>query len=170
MLGQLDEAQIDYVLRSEVVGHLGCCHEGRAYVVPITYAYDGESVYAHSIDGMKVHFMRANPTVCFEVEHIDNMANWQSVIAWGDFEELHGADADQALRRIESRLLSLIVSETAESAHGRALRQTYQAKTGGLPAVVYRLRLRERTGRFEREYGLSAVGARSLDHAWSLML
>ena len=32
--------------------------------------------------------MRANPFVCFEVEDIDDLANWHSVIAWGVFEEL----------------------------------------------------------------------------------
>jgi nitroimidazol reductase NimA-like FMN-containing flavoprotein (pyridoxamine 5'-phosphate oxidase superfamily) len=27
--------------------------------------------------------MRANPHVCFEVDHRENLANWRSVVAWG---------------------------------------------------------------------------------------
>ena len=34
--------------------------------------------------------MRENPWVCVEVDHMDNLANWRSVIAWGRFEELGG--------------------------------------------------------------------------------
>jgi len=154
VLGTLDQAQIDRVLRSEVVGRIGCHADGRTYVVPITYAYDGQNILCHSIDGMKLRLMRANPHVCFEVEHIDNMANWLSVIAWGAFEELSGKDAEEALRRLVSRLMSLAVSETIEPLR-EVVSRTYAAKAGnGGPAAVYRIRLEERTGRYEREYGL----------------
>ena len=40
--------------------------------------------------------MRANPFVCFEVEDIDDLANWHSVIAWGVFEELACEDEARA--------------------------------------------------------------------------
>jgi nitroimidazol reductase NimA-like FMN-containing flavoprotein (pyridoxamine 5'-phosphate oxidase superfamily) len=83
MLGELNERQIEHVLRSEVIGRIGCIAEGRPYVVPITYVYDGTCVYGHSVDGVKMRAMRSEPSVCFEVEHVDNLANWQSVIAWG---------------------------------------------------------------------------------------
>jgi uncharacterized protein len=82
MLGELNEAQVDQVLRSEVIGRLGCHAQGRTYIVPITYAYDGDCIYGHSAEGMKVRMMRANPNVCFEVDEMESMANWRSVIAW----------------------------------------------------------------------------------------
>ena len=34
--------------------------------------------------------MRENPRLCFEVDMMDGFADWQSVIAWGMFSELHG--------------------------------------------------------------------------------
>jgi nitroimidazol reductase NimA-like FMN-containing flavoprotein (pyridoxamine 5'-phosphate oxidase superfamily) len=60
MLGTLNTRQIDHVLRSEVVGHLGCC-----------------------ADGIKLPMLRAHPQVCLQVERIENLANWVSVIVWG---------------------------------------------------------------------------------------
>lgn len=45
MLGELNRAQIDQVLRGELVGRVGCHAGGQTYVVPITYVYDGEYVY-----------------------------------------------------------------------------------------------------------------------------
>lgn len=47
-------------------------------------------------EGQKLHMMRANPFVCFEVEDIDDLANWHSVIAWGVFEELACEDEARA--------------------------------------------------------------------------
>lgn len=159
MLGTLDETQIDEVLRSEVIGRLGCHAEGRTYIVPITYAYDGQYIYCHSLDGLKLRLMRANPRVCFEVEHIDNMANWQTVIAWGTFEPLEGVAAEEAMRRLVSRLLSLSLSETIEPLR-EAVSRTYAVKAGdGYTATAYRIRLEERTGRFEREHGIELFSA-----------
>lgn len=149
MLGELTQEQIDDVLRAQTIGRIGCVHEGRPYVVPITYAYDGESVYGHSGEGMKLRAMRADPRVCFEVEQIDNMANWRSVVAWGVFEELHGVDAEVALRRLVTRFLPMLSSETAQPPPG--IDPTVQHPSAeGKHAVLFRIRLTERTGRFER--------------------
>ena len=41
MLGELDDEQIDQVLRAENIGRLGCIANGWPYVVPIAYVYDG---------------------------------------------------------------------------------------------------------------------------------
>ena len=48
MLGELDAEQIEELLRAEVLGRIGCHADGRTYVVPVTFAYDGECVYGHS--------------------------------------------------------------------------------------------------------------------------
>ena len=88
MLGELTPEQINAVLFNEVVGRIGCYLEGRTYIVPITYVFDGEAVYGHSAEGLKIRMMRTNPNVCFQVDQRENLANWRSVIAWGVFEEL----------------------------------------------------------------------------------
>lgn len=79
MLGDLTPDQIEHVLGTEIIGRLGCHSGGRTYVIPITFAYDGSDVYGHSGPGMKIRMMRAEPKVCFGTEHVEGMANWQSV-------------------------------------------------------------------------------------------
>ena len=116
MLGSLSAAEIEDLLRTEVVARLGCHAENRTYIVPVTYAYDGDGLLVQSADGLKVRMMHQNPLVCVEVDHIDNLANWRSVIAWGRFEELFGSDASAALARLRERLQPLIVSETTPAA------------------------------------------------------
>jgi nitroimidazol reductase NimA-like FMN-containing flavoprotein (pyridoxamine 5'-phosphate oxidase superfamily) len=149
MLGTLNTRQIDQVLRSEVVGHLGCVHEGRVYVVPVSYVYDSEYLYGHAAEGMKLRMMRANPQVCFQVDHIENLATWVSVIVWGEFEELTGDDEKEAMRLFLDRMEPLQVSETAISPH-RAPAGVPALDLQGQSMVFYRIRLTERAGRFEK--------------------
>lgn len=144
MLGTLEPEQIDRIFHTESVGRIGVHAEGRTYVVPITYVYDGDNVYGHSAVGLKIRMMRAAPDVCFEVDQIDDLANWRSVIAWGRYEELLGDLATAAMNLLRSRLAPLTSSATV----GPAGHPVGQA---GLAGVAFRIRLAERTGRFEKQ-------------------
>ena len=148
MLGALTPAQIEEVLKREVVARIGCFANGRPYVVPITYAYDGESVIGHSAHGMKIDMMRRNPNVCVEVDHVDDLAHWRSVIAWGTYEELSGDAALEGVEALMSRLAALMVSQTSMPAPHYARPHGREPLAEGM--IVYRIRLREKTGRFER--------------------
>ena len=59
MLGELTAAQIEDLLRTEVIARLGCISDGRVYVVPVSYVYDGTYVWGHGMDGAKLSAMRA---------------------------------------------------------------------------------------------------------------
>jgi nitroimidazol reductase NimA-like FMN-containing flavoprotein (pyridoxamine 5'-phosphate oxidase superfamily) len=146
MLGTLNEAQIEMVLRRETIGRIGCHADGRTYVVPVTYAYDGEAVYAHSAEGLKLRVMRKNPRVCFEVEHVDSLAEWRCVIAQGEFEELAGAAASAAMELLITRLAPLTTGETNTPTFGFRGDGPERDRR----PCVYRVRLVERTGRFEK--------------------
>ena len=150
MLGELNREQIEDVLRRALIGRIGCVVDGKCYVVPVSYAYDGEHVYAHSGEGLKIRAMRASPRVCFEVEEMDNLANWRSVIAWGTYEELHDQGATKAMEQLMSRFLPLMASETAHPSHGLGAPSPHRQDTGGKKAVLYRIRLDEKSGRFEK--------------------
>jgi nitroimidazol reductase NimA-like FMN-containing flavoprotein (pyridoxamine 5'-phosphate oxidase superfamily) len=149
MLGELTPEQINAVLFSEVVGRIGCSAEGRTYVVPITYVFDGEAVYGHSAEGLKIRMMRANPQVCFQVDQRENLANWRSVVAWGVYEELQGKEALDALQLLVARLMPLVTSETLtlrDDPFFAAAKPVADAPK----TTIYRIRLTERTGRFEK--------------------
>ena len=141
MLGELNRAEIDDVLRRNAIGRIGCHAFGRTYVVPITYVYDGTAVYARSAEGMKLHMMRENPHVCFEVDSMDGLANWTSVIASGVFHELHGDDARERHRWLVEELSARLQGPPGETVHPNANQD---------PGVVYKIVLEEREGRFER--------------------
>ncbi len=141
MVGDLNALEIERMLGDSIIGRIGCHAFGRTYVVPITYAYDGQYVYANGAEGMKLHMMRSNPHVCFEVDTMDGLANWESVIASGTFEELHGELASRAWRLLVDRIGKHVSKPPGETVH---------PKSGKTPEILYRLRLDDKTGRFER--------------------
>lgn len=141
MLGELTAAQIEDLLLGEVIARIGCISDGRVYVVPVSYAYDGTYVWGHAMDGAKLRAMRADPQVCVEVEHVDDMSNWRSVIAWGTFEECSGDDWDAGLALLVARIMPLLKFPPHQSPPDlSALRR----------GSVYRIRLGDKTGRYEK--------------------
>jgi nitroimidazol reductase NimA-like FMN-containing flavoprotein (pyridoxamine 5'-phosphate oxidase superfamily) len=146
MLGELKPEEIDQLLRTEQLGRIGCHAGGVTYVVPVSYVFNGTHIYALAVEGMKLRMMRENPRVCFEVEQVQRWYNWQTVIVWGTFEELHGYEAERAYRLLHSRLTPLIEFDSRTQAGdvsppGAAAANQF---------VLYRIRVEERTGRFER--------------------
>jgi nitroimidazol reductase NimA-like FMN-containing flavoprotein (pyridoxamine 5'-phosphate oxidase superfamily) len=54
MLGELSKEEIEEVLKSNVIGRIGCTGNGRIYVVPITYVYDDGYVIGHTKEDYEV--------------------------------------------------------------------------------------------------------------------
>lgn len=148
MIGELYKSQIDHVLHSQVVGRIGCYADDKLYVVPVTYAYDGKYIYAHSKDGMKIKMMRKNPNVCFEVDVMENMANWRSVIVWGTYEEMKdSASQAKTIKILMDRIMPLMSSETVKPSN-HSMRPQMVEKD--VKAIVYRIKITESSGRFEK--------------------
>jgi nitroimidazol reductase NimA-like FMN-containing flavoprotein (pyridoxamine 5'-phosphate oxidase superfamily) len=147
MFGKLSPAEIEEVLKRQFIGHIGCHVDDITYVVPISYAYDGVYIYGHTFEGMKVNMMRKNPKVCFQVDTMRNMANWKSVISWGEYEELkEKEERNHALQQLIDRTLPVITSKTVQLTP----QWPFPSKdTESIKGIVYRIRLREKTGRFE---------------------
>jgi hypothetical protein len=131
----LPENEIEELLRTALVGRIGCCAHGaggddRPFVVPLAYGYDGGAVYAHSGVGRKIRAMRAQPLVCFEVDQAEAPDRWRSVIADAFYEELTEPEARE-------RALAVIYPDSDE-------RPILPPET-----IVYRLRLTAKSGRYE---------------------
>lgn len=147
MLGKLNDTQIEEVLKKQLFGRIGCHADGVTYIVPISYAYDGVYIYGHTYEGMKMEMMRKNPNLCFEVDIMENMANWNSVIGWGEFEEVTDKrEREKGINLLLNRTLPFIYSET--------MKLTPQwpfpvSELGEIKGIIFRFRLKEKTGRFE---------------------
>lgn len=148
MFGKLNNTEIDQLMESQLVGRIGCHANGQTYIVPVSYAYDGAYIYGYTYEGKKIDIMRTNPNVCFEVDDTRNLSNWQSVIAWGMFEELtNKKEREKALIKLQERVLPVVSSETMRIS---PMWPFSIDNIEELQGIVYRIRLTEKTGRFER--------------------
>ncbi len=148
MFGELNNEQIEEVLKKQIIGRIGCDGDGQIYVVPVSYAYDGKYIYVRSFEGKKIEMMRKDPRVCFQVDDTENMANWRSVIGWGQFEELSDViQRNKALQLLINRQLPHFSSEMTHL-DGHWPFQPKDLNT--IKGIVFRILLKEKTGRFER--------------------
>lgn len=144
MIGKLSENQIDHVLRSKLIGRIGCHADGRTYVVPVAYVMDNGYIYAHSRTGQKVTMMRKNPRVCFQVDDIDSLANWRSVVIDGQFEELKTETLQtKAFNLLKDRLSPLVTSDAARPS------DVPPPGEKKLRPIFYRIKILEKSGRYE---------------------
>ncbi|OEK00993.1 hypothetical protein BFP97_05475 [Roseivirga sp. 4D4] len=151
MQGILNDSQIDSLLRSELVGRLACSADGRPYVVPVVYAYDGDYIYSHTREGKKIQMLRENPQVCFEIDQVDDLANWRSVLLNGEFQELddNGKASENAIRLLTNRMMPFKVGESSLPRFGMEKLPHMIGSSTNL--VTYRIKITDRSGRFEKE-------------------
>lgn len=107
--------QMEELLTTEVVGHLGLAANGEVYVVPLNYAYvDGTILFHCAVEGKKLDLIRANPQVCFEVSNMVGEPTphgpqscdspFRSVICWGTARYIDDLDERIAvLNRFQAR-------------------------------------------------------------------
>lgn len=145
MIGELTDRQIDHVLASQVIGRIGCHVEERTYIVPVAFAFDGHYIYAHSRNGLKISMMRKNPKVCFEVDIIENMANWRSVIIQGEYEELKTSE-------LQMKAFTLLSDRLSPMRTSQAARPSPQPPPGEkkMRPVFFRIAVVEKSGRYEK--------------------
>ncbi|PYS43543.1 MAG: pyridoxamine 5'-phosphate oxidase family protein [Acidobacteria bacterium] len=112
------------LLQREGFGHLGCARDGRPYVVPMHYAYDGKELYFFTTQGMKTQYIDTNPQVCFQVEEITGRTHWRSVMVIGRATEItNDEEMQRGMKFITERNPSLTpaISATQLDSIGRAV-------------------------------------------------
>jgi nitroimidazol reductase NimA-like FMN-containing flavoprotein (pyridoxamine 5'-phosphate oxidase superfamily) len=150
MLGELNELQIDHLLLSQVVGRIACTNGKLPYIVPVTYVFDGKSIIGQTREGRKLEMLRKNPNVCFEVDSMTNMANWQSALVFGTFIELKGRTAQKAREYMVNHLWPLLTSDTVHP-HEHQVSISSVDDSNRIKPVMYKIRIKEKSGRFEKK-------------------
>ena len=130
-------AEMHALLQRGSFGHLGCARDGRPYVLPMNYAYDGKELYFFTTEGMKTQFIAANPHVCLQVEEITDSTHWRSVMVTGRAHRVtRPKDLEQAMQLISERNPSLVpaVNQTEIGAWRRPARMAVYKV---VPEAVY---------------------------------
>jgi nitroimidazol reductase NimA-like FMN-containing flavoprotein (pyridoxamine 5'-phosphate oxidase superfamily) len=87
------------------------------------YYLENSDIYLFTTEGMKTKYIDANPEVCLQVEEVQDLLHWRSVIVTGRAERLtEQQDINHAMQFIKERnpTLSPAISRTWIDVWGRA--------------------------------------------------
>ncbi len=97
---------------------------------------------------MKLDNVRLNKFVCFEVDVSHGISNWESVIAWGDFEELAGDTAVEVRKFFYNKILNLLTEDSIPLIENIQTDHS-SADANRIKEFMYRIKLSEKAGHYE---------------------
>ncbi|NSY72343.1 pyridoxamine 5'-phosphate oxidase family protein [Agrobacterium tumefaciens] len=80
------------VIVGQRLARMACARDHNPYVVPIYYACSGNSLYAFTMPGKKLEFLRSNPRACLQIDTPEGAHQWACVIVDASFRELPDED------------------------------------------------------------------------------
>ena len=114
----LDERECRALLARNHVGRLAYSFRDRVGIEPVSYVLDADWLYGRTSPSEKLDVIRRSRWVAFQVDEIQGVFEWQSVVAHGGFYML---DPDGAPDELEARekavaLLRRLIPETGTPA------------------------------------------------------
>ena len=151
MIQDLGTKEGRQLLCDNYIGHLAFIAGGWPHSIPITYYYSDakNTIISYAAEGHKIKAMRKNPKVSFEVNEIDSVTTWRSVLVYGEFEELHGIDAKYYLHEFAEGVKGLI--QKKESKNPLSISEFSSKIESDQNPVVYRIVVYDITAKFRED-------------------
>ncbi len=114
---ELGAEEIEEVLRRNHVGRLAFGHGTRIGIVPVHYVYADGWIYGRTSPGEKTELLSHNRWVAFEVDEVEALFRWRSVVVHGAFYVLDPDERPSDLEKWQSaveRLRKLIPDALGE--------------------------------------------------------
>ncbi|TJW50849.1 MAG: pyridoxamine 5'-phosphate oxidase family protein [Mesorhizobium sp.] len=131
------------VLASNRVGRLACSNDDQPYVVPFYYAHADNHLYAFSMPGKKIDWMRSNPLVCVQIDERGQGRGWRSVVVDGRYEELPDRIGYKAHRDHAWSVLS----KHSDWWEPGALKPVIPPVSDSVPHIFFRILIEQVSGR-----------------------
>ena len=96
--------EINAIIRGSHVCRIALAMDNMPYIIPVSFGYDGESIYIHtSKEGKKINYFKNNNNICFEFERNVKICkdtkiackwtfSYESVIGFGKIHELESLE------------------------------------------------------------------------------
>jgi uncharacterized protein len=148
MRTDLTNDQCEEILFAQHYGHLGCWDGHEPYVLPITYVYADGFLYGYTQEGRKVDAMRQHPRICIQIENVKNAHDWESVVCWGQFEEVTDEDSRQRVKLMLAEEHGKGVLDEGKDIVSPMVENLHKQEKDN--SVVYRMRPDKISGRAEK--------------------
>lgn len=96
--GVLPDAECRAILARNHVGRIGFMRKSIVDVTPVHFVGEHDWIFVRSAAGAKLEAFAHRPYVAFEVDEVDDLFNWRSVVAHGTVYAMSdtGNDTDRA--------------------------------------------------------------------------
>jgi nitroimidazol reductase NimA-like FMN-containing flavoprotein (pyridoxamine 5'-phosphate oxidase superfamily) len=135
------------LLAKNRLARLACASNGQPYIVPIYYAYADRCLYAFSMPGKKIDWMRENPQVSVQVDEHGTGREWKSVVVDGRYEEL----PNRIGHKVERVRAWTALSKHVDWWEPGALKPIRPPVSDHSPHVFFRISIGELSGRAAKE-------------------
>ena len=115
---ELARDECDALLARNHVGRVAFSFHDRVDLEPVHYVYADGWLYGRTAPGAKVAILRHHPWVAFEVDEVEGLFDWRSVVVHGvvDMPDGEGSPADrEAYERILDRIRTVLPSALGAS-------------------------------------------------------
>jgi len=111
MFREIPREEIEEMLLRNKVGRLAFSFHDRVDVQPIHYVYERGWLYGRTSEGDKISSLTHNQWVAFEIDEVNDVFDWRSVVIHGSFWILHprGSPRAEELWTKAAELVSRIV-------------------------------------------------------------
>ncbi len=91
VIQEMTTSECQSALARTRLGRLACANDNQPYVIPMYFVYEDPYLYGFTTPGRKVECLRSNPLVCVELDEVEDVDCWTSILVFGEYEELAGA-------------------------------------------------------------------------------
>lgn len=113
----LSREEIEALLSRNKVGRLAFSAHDRVDIQAIHYVYESGWIYGRTSEGEKITTLGHNRWVAFEVDEVEGIFNWQSVVVHGSFWKLNprgSPHAEEVWKRAADLVSQLIPGSLTE--------------------------------------------------------
>ncbi|HDZ14719.1 hypothetical protein LCGC14_0685010 [marine sediment metagenome] len=139
------------LLGENYIGRLAYISWGTPYINPITYYHDAEEkcILSYSSPGFKIEAMGKHGSVAFQVDDIQSIQKWRSVLVQGRFEQLEGSTAKLQLHRFTEGVKRTIANRDAEAP--KFIKDFSSRLQEREIPIVYRIHITDIVGKFRED-------------------
>jgi nitroimidazol reductase NimA-like FMN-containing flavoprotein (pyridoxamine 5'-phosphate oxidase superfamily) len=120
-LEEMREEEIELFLESQSLGVLGLPDEGSPYLLPLSYAFDGDAslyfTYVLGEQSKKEQLTERTERAQFLIYSADTMFNWESVLLEGTFNKIPPSKWDEIAELLDETWRPEIFTTASTSRH-----------------------------------------------------
>lgn len=102
MIREMPESEIRNMIQHSHMGRLAYILDNRPVIAPMSFRFNGGSLYSFTTEGQKTEAMRSNDAVCVLFDNIVSRTEWRTVTVHGRYREIAGEAEREAIVKLMS--------------------------------------------------------------------